>query len=320
MSPRKKSKPKLIGEIQASKPKKASIKPYFSLTQADMALIEAASRMTPDISNNPDLIGFTTRMLVQANLPHSATSKDVWVRRNGDYYLSVETGYVADKKLGIPYGNVPRLLLIFMCSEAVRTKSRKISFGNNLSAFLKELGMHRSGGERGDINRLKKQFTQLLNAKISFGMEKEGQSSKRKLDIADDYDLFWNPKQPNQAELWESYVMLGERFYQAIVDCPIPLNLEAIAALKQSPLDLDLYTWLTYRVSFMNEHQRISWKALSEQVGSEYGELKNFRLKAIRSFKKISTIWKEIDIQNVRGGFMLGPCQPHVPKKVIKKD
>lgn len=318
MPPRKKAKPKLIGEIQAGKPKKSELQPYFELKQSDMALIEAATRMTPDIANHPDLVGFTTRMLVQANLPHTATTKDVWVRRNGDYYLSVETGYIADKKLGIPYGNVPRLLLIFMCSEAVRTKSRKISFGNNLSAFLKELGMQRTGGDKGDITRLKKQFTMLLNAKISFGMEKQGQSSKRKLDIADDYDLFWNPKQPNQAELWESYVLLGERFFKAIIECPIPLNLEAIAALKQSPLDIDLYTWLTYRVAFMSEPQRISWKALSEQVGASYGRLDNFRKYALESFQRIKTVWKDIDTRNVRGGFVLHPCDPHVPKRIGK--
>src|SRR5690606_38167298 len=114
--------------------------------------------------------------LVQANLPHSDPTKspDVWVRRNGDFTLSIQSDVTVDpktreKKLGgIPYGIIPRLILMYICSEAKRTQDRKISLGANLSGFLRELGMEPRGGKRGDITRFKNQLLRLVTAKIKF--------------------------------------------------------------------------------------------------------------------------------------------------------
>ena len=36
----------------------------------------------------------------------------------------------------LPYGNIPRLLLAWVCTEAVRTQSRELVLGASLSAFM----------------------------------------------------------------------------------------------------------------------------------------------------------------------------------------
>ena len=39
------------------------------------------------------------------------------------------------------YGSIPRLLLFWITTEAVRTKARRIEFGRSLTAFMLELGL-----------------------------------------------------------------------------------------------------------------------------------------------------------------------------------
>ena len=51
----------------------------------------------------------------------------------------------------LPYGNIPRLLLAWVCTEAVRTQSRELVLGRSLYEFMRKLGMDdRSGSARGD--------------------------------------------------------------------------------------------------------------------------------------------------------------------------
>ena len=51
-----------------------------------------------------------------------------------------------DNKL--PYGNLPRLLLAWVSTEAVRTQSRELVLGRSLSEFMGKLGMDSVGGAR----------------------------------------------------------------------------------------------------------------------------------------------------------------------------
>ena len=54
----------------------------------------------------------------------------------------------------LPFGNLPRLLLAWVCTEAVRTQSRELVLGKfSLSKFMRTLGINSdSGGSRGDLH------------------------------------------------------------------------------------------------------------------------------------------------------------------------
>ena len=41
----------------------------------------------------------------------------------------------------LPFGNIPRLLLAWVCTEAVRTQRRELVLGSSLSKFMRKLGM-----------------------------------------------------------------------------------------------------------------------------------------------------------------------------------
>ena len=57
-------------------------------------------------------------------------------RVNGPFTLYMVAG--GGNKL--PYGNLPRLLIAWLCTEAVRTQSPDLVLGPSLSEFMRKLG------------------------------------------------------------------------------------------------------------------------------------------------------------------------------------
>ena len=88
------------------------------------------------------------RLLVLCSLPRNNPGNRLqYVRRNGPYALVMSAGGLNK----LPYGNLPRLLLAWACSEAVRTQRRELVLGRSLYEFMRKLGMDdRSGSVRGD--------------------------------------------------------------------------------------------------------------------------------------------------------------------------
>ena len=60
----------------------------------------------------------------------------------------------------LPYGNLPRLILAWLCTEVVRTGSREIVLGKSLSDFMRALGVYSSSG--GKYTRLRNQMKRLV--------------------------------------------------------------------------------------------------------------------------------------------------------------
>jgi hypothetical protein len=135
------------------------------------------------------------------------------------------------------------------------------------------------------------------------------------MQVAPEGEYWWDVKRPEQAALWGSWIELGEKFFNAVVAAPVPADMRALRALKQSPLALDLYVWATYRVFRVNRMGAvfISWSSLQEQMGTEYGRLGNFVQKAKGAFRKIRAVYPGLNLRYRRGGLMLSPSRTAVP-------
>lgn len=272
-------------------------------------------------------LAFLARLLVQVNLPHEEPKKGMvaWTRCNGDAYLYIRPGIDVDPKtgkateLGFPFGVIPRLLLIYLVSEAIRTKDPRIKMGRSLSEFVERIGLRRQGGKRGDITRLKEQLRRLLSATIRYGVQPGGvkkitmESDAR---IASKWMLLWDwdPRKETSQSLFESEVVLDQTFFDEIMRHPVPLDLRVVTVLRQSPLALDLYTWLTYRVSRLERPFKLPWGVLAEQIGSNYGRTTDFQRKASKALTDIRRVWVGLNVDTVHGGILLKPSQPSVPK------
>ena len=87
--------------------------------------------------------------------------------------------------------------------------------------------------------------------------------------IADSGEYWWDVKQPEARSLWESKIVLGERFFHEVITNPVPLDMNTLRAVKRSPLGIDLYLWLTYRTFHLTRPLRLTWSQLYQQFGAE---------------------------------------------------
>ena len=194
--------------------------------------------------NDTDM-GFMARLLTLCSLPRTDPgSRLQYKRQNGPYKLIMIAG--GDNKL--PFGNLPRLVLAWVSTEAVRTRSRELVLGNSLLAFMRQLGMtSNSGGTRGDRTRLRNQLDRLFNSHVQLIYETPGHKITASSAVADRTELWWDYRTPEQDTLWESRVHLGEAFFNEIIAHPIPIDMRILKEMRRSSLGLDLYMWLTFK-------------------------------------------------------------------------
>ena len=256
-------------------------------------------------------LGFMARVLTQATLPYRAQSNNQFTRRNGAFELSI----TALNPVGLPYGSIPRLLLSWMTTEALRTQQPVLELGSTLSAFMAELGLIRSGGKRGDITRLRSQMMRLFCSAISCRYEDKNHDEGVNFNIASRYDLWWSPKSPDQLPLWKSTVTLGQDFFNEIIERPVPVDLRALKALKRSSLALDIYCWLTHRMSYLRKETEIPWTALQLQFGSDYERIIDFKRCFLKQLKFTQSIYDNAKVEEGKRGLILKPSPSHIAPK-----
>ena len=79
-------------------------------------LITEALALEVQEAKEAGALGFMARSLTQATMPHKKTEEYAFERTNGVFTLNI----VSPPKIGLPYGTVPRLLMAWVTTEAVR--------------------------------------------------------------------------------------------------------------------------------------------------------------------------------------------------------
>ena len=297
----------LPGPVQALRRDRA---PQRGFTLADQVnQLVAASEADPDR-------GFMARMMVLCSLPRSNPGNQLQYKRvNGPFTLYMVAG--GGNKL--PYGNLPRLMLAWVSTEAVRTQSRVLVLGKSLAEFMRTLGIyHNSGGRGGVQTRLRNQMKRLFRCQVELIYEDEHGEGSVASRIADSTVFWWNKRKPDQPSLWESKIELGEKFFNEIIQHPVPIDMNTLTALKRSSLGLDLYLWLTYRTFALRAPKRITWRQVYRQFGlhpdkaSDKLTIQNFRRKVLRELKKIKLAWPELNYTTAPGALILLPSTPAI--------
>lgn len=275
------------------------------------SLIEQSLAIGDEDAREAGALGFMARAMVQATLPHSKVEGSEFVRRNGKFSLTIN----APSAIGLPYGSVPRLLLAWLTTEAVKTKSRELELGDSMAAFMGELGMSPTGGARGDITRLKNQSRRLFNSSVTASYEDDDKAADMGYRLTDKSILWWHSKDPEQAGLWKSTVTLSEQFFNEVVDRPVPIDMRAIKALKRSPMALDIYNWLTYRMSYLKRPTVIPWAGVSMMLGSNYSEPRDFKKAFLYELRKVLVVYPQVKAEALDDGLLIKPSPTHIPMK-----
>ena len=262
-------------------------------------------------------LGFIARSFVMASLPYRAIKGNLYERYNGNFKLSIASTYK------IPFGSIPRLLLCFLSTEAVKKQSKEILLGNSLADFMRNLGFSSfSGGSHGNISRLKDAMRSLFSSMITVTWENTDEMFSKNMMLVAQTSInyrYWNVKTIEQRNLWESHIELTEEFYKEIVEKPIPFDVSTLGMLRTSPLALDIYLWTTFRNSYIRNKTFIPWQNLFHQFGSsspntERGR-RNFQVSFERALERVAQVYPSAKKLKVTlEGLEFFPGRPDVHK------
>src|SRR5260370_41299016 len=101
------------------------------------------------VKDEPHRIDFLRTVECQIGIPYRNPGDGVreWDRKQGNASLRIEAGSVIDPgtgnfvHVGLPYGEKPRLVLIHLATEAVRTGSPVVDVEESMTAFARSLGL-----------------------------------------------------------------------------------------------------------------------------------------------------------------------------------
>lgn len=310
-------------------------------------VIATALAIEQEDARSAGSLGFMTRALVSASMPYKDPKTKVFERRNGDLTMTI----LAPN--GVPFGKYPRLLLSYLVTEAVTTRSNVVTLGDTLAEFLKaSIGVRATGGREGTQTRLSDQMQRLFTSIVSVGQRVSNAAGGRSFEFEnitlvergrlEDRDMarldglapatasggtekaeLWRHVESENAGRWNSVVELTPRFFRECVETPVPIDLRAYKVLGDAPMAMDIYAWTTYRASYIKYPTRpIPWAALHAQFGSglpmtEQGT-RDFKKAFKRNLDLVRLVNPGLKVDEVSSGsgLVLLPSAPHVKKLV----
>jgi len=278
-------------------------------------------------------VNYLARVFAQIGLPYKDPDKDPaeplkgWGRRNGNLTLLIQPGIYLDPvgqpvSRGFPFGSTPRLLLAWMSTEVVRTKEPELVLGESLTGFMRALELRPTGGKTGTIRRLREQMERLFNATFVVNWNDTGSSGAVRVPVSSQYQLFWGEDGGGRQQM-PSRVELSPQFFREIVEHAVPLDVRALKELRGSPLRLDMYAWLTYRMFGLGRATSIPWESIQGQFGSGYAPTPQGRAKFRKDFEKhlarVLLVYPDADVTLTPTGVLLRPSRTSIPRRPARE-
>lgn len=278
------------------------------------------------LTDDPDELGFLHSVLAQCNLPYrDPKGQRDYVRESGRASIVVSGGHLIDPQSrkpvlqGLPYGAKPRLILLHLCTEAVRTKSPVVEIEDSMTAFMRALGFSTTGGKNGSIRPFKEQLNRLAASRIQLMYRGDNRASIiNPPSVIERLDV-WFPEDHRQTVMWASSVRLSEQFFESVRKHALPLDLRTVRALKHSARALDLYTWLAHRLPRVKSRDGdfISWKALQGQFGPDTSRRTTFLNSMLPALQQTLASYQKARVTIEQGGLLLKESPPPIAKKLF---
>lgn len=292
--------------------------PRPALTPVRRRILNAATAIMTERTNQID---YLHTVQCQCVLPYRNPGDEVrvWDRKQGNASLRIEAGSVLDPKLngytpiGLPYGEKPRLVLIHLASEAIRTRSPVVDVEGSMTQFARSLGMETNGQQLRD---LKGQLSRLAAASVRMGSVQAGRVLQVNTQIVSSFDL-WYPAAPEQKVLWPSTVRLGHEFFESLGRHAVPLDHRAVRAICHSSLALDVYTWLAQRLHRIpsGSPQFIPWTGVYDQFGQGFTRIRDFRRRFLETLTQVKAVYPVARLDADERGLSLWNSPAPIPTK-----
>ncbi len=290
------------------------------LTLVDYRLAQARSEILSRVWGEDFEKTYNHSLLCSVNLPYRnpGDTRSLTVS-SGAVSLYLEAGSLPArdgtwKPVGLPYGARARLLMLHLCSEAIRQRKPRVEVQKSFTAFAKDLGLSINGQS---LRSLREQVTRMAAVRMGLSiLHREGPP----IPVFQN-NLFTKlqgsfPADPNQEALWATHVEFNKYFLDSLAKPHIPLDKAAIAALKHSARALDIYCWLTTRLHKVDTRRpvKIKWTSLRYQFGTPEQKMGPFKRRFKEALEQVLFVYPQARVDVVYGGLKLDYSPPPVPK------
>ena len=316
------SKPKPAQPPKAVPASLAVIPPKHKAKEAtrhDLKLVEASAEIAGARPDGDDM-AFMHTIMCQVGLPRSKVDGTSFERHSGNSALLVEAGKLWDGQQfvqqPIPYGTMPRLMLAWMNTYAVRFKTQEIPVGDSASDFLRMLGKNVNGGKRSSYTTFRQQVQALSACRMTLGFNANGKAQTYEGKPIKRFEA-WLDNTGEQRSLWPASIAFSDEYFSTLVDHAVPLDMRALMALKGSSLAMDVYVWLAERLHRIEGRPLIlHWANLRAQFAQEYQGKdadKDFKKKFLPALQAALAVYPRAKVRQVTGGLLLMASPPPVP-------
>jgi replication initiator protein len=283
----------------------------LAATLADRLCIDAASSVLADEDLQANFVhaGFALTAL-----PHRRIAEPEWVRTTAGLRLRVESGKdESDAVVGIPYGSVARMILLYLQTEAVRTRSREVELGRSMNGWLTAMGVN-NGGKGYALVR--EQSRRLSLCRLTFYTTSDEGTQITNGGFVRSAILPSCPDDDGvQLSLWRERVVLDEVFYDSLLKHPLPVREAGIRGLANRSMAIDIYVWLCYRLWQLRKPTRVPWPALYGQFGGGFTRLRAFRQHVREPLALALSAYPEARVEvDDEAGLLLHPSPPAMPR------
>ncbi|AKK07410.1 Plasmid encoded RepA protein (plasmid) [Corynebacterium mustelae] len=293
------------------------------------------NKFSPQPANTPIAttdteIGYTSNLFVQALFPYKKSTDTIRAVHNGPNTITVLSIN------GVPYGKYPRLIMAYIITQAVENagkvrhglmteeEARRIPLGHSMNGFLEKIGIttRGTGGSKGTLTILREQMLRIASSVITVQRRTENRTLGKNSPIIDQWDLWFDPGNPDQVALEESYIMLTKEFYERIKNAPIPIDLNIFRELGK-PRAMDLYVWLTLKKYWLHNRPETQYQFTWSDMAANFAtkkltttqDLAHFRQEIKKSIATILTHWPDAGITADTTGVTIHAGQPSITIK-----
>jgi hypothetical protein len=277
-----------------------------AITKHERAVIEAAYKV---LSDDAERMGFTYSGFALTSLPHKPQQVTTWKREGHNLTLILQAGVDRNERnLGLPYGSYARFILLFLQSEAIRTRSREVELGRSMKVWLGSMGLS-IGGKT--YKQVAEQARRISGCTLTFYADRTGAQIESRGRFVKTAITMTSDDQP---ALWQDRVLLDEDFYRALQEHPVPLSESALRAIGPRSMVIDIYIWLAYRLHSLTRNVDITWLSLYAQFGAGFKFIKRFKQHFSECIAIAVAAYPEARVSISSRGMTLQPSRPSIAK------
>jgi hypothetical protein len=285
-------------------------------TKAERHAVDAAAAILADEESR---MGITHAGFAMTSLPHKRIGEAFWRREGHRTTLLVESGRDRGGALvGVPYGSIARLILLYLQTEAVRTGSPEVELGRSMKSWMGRMSLT-TGGKTYQL--VTEQARRISACRLTFFTDRGNGAEGRHNGafVQDAISLSGVVGDGDQPTLWQDRVRLDEGFWRSLREHPVPVREEAIRVIGTRSLAIDVYIWLAYRLHSLAKPTPVSWPAVHGQFGVGFRLVRQIKPTFLEALNLALAVYPEAHVDADRDGLVLHPSPPAVAKAEARR-